>query len=175
MILNLCFCDNSLGFYLDNTNTACVACNLIVSNCIDCQTVSSVTNCINCAPTYYLSGGSCLACSTLCATCTTISSCDTCIGSFVLLSGLCGCDNSAGLYIDNLGTSCLSCSTIYTNCITCSTVSSTTNCIDCTTGFYLSSNTCLSCPTLCTTCTASLSWFNSKSIFRLYNDNLCSV
>lgn len=99
-----------------------------------CHTCTSQTICLSCREGLYLAGTTCLPCSTA------IIGCQSCIAINVCIT----CDLG---YMVTAGNGCAVCSF---PCDSCSGTTST--CLSCAMGFYLSVTTCLHCDANCSQC-----------------------
>lgn len=92
-----------------------------IAGCSSCRANGA---CRTCSSGYYLSGGTCIACSTNCLACTS-TSCTSCNSGYTAS-----------------GTNCLN-TTCVANCQTCTNSTSSTTCTSCNSGYSLdSSNLC---------------------------------
>ena len=106
------------------------------------------TACLNCAPGYYVSGVTCLPCSSSCNTCSiSAGNCTACGQGLILTHGQCLCSDSA----------CNVCNTSSPNCAQCTytILGVFTQCASCQPGFYLIGTSCTVCPSDCLTCGAN--------------------
>lgn len=104
------------------------------------------------AGTFDNSSSLCQPCPQYCTDCTSSILCTSCADSFVILSGLCGCDgsNQMLLYKDV----CKPCYTFVSYCLSCDGTSGAILCLTCVEGTYLSSDnkTCALCDVGCFFC-----------------------
>lgn len=140
--------------YYQSSPTACDSCD---SRCQTCS--GSPTNCQGCMAGYFLSGSSCVACSSPCLACSAPASCLSCqVGFF--LNGV-SCISSCPPATFASAGACVACSA---TCATCSGSAGT--CTTCPPGKFLQDQTCLAscaagywgnaagacCPDSCTAC-----------------------
>lgn len=159
-----CFSCVPGSLLIGNTCTGCDA------NCLTCATSS--TNCLTCisGKTVDPTSKACVSCHVTCSTCSGIASnhCLTCKNSTAPVTGVCSC--AAGTFMNFTTGLCNSCST---NCKTCE--GSSTVCMSCNSGLYLSGQLCLTClSSNCLTCTSSTFCLSCHPGKTLVN-NLCEL
>ena len=128
----------------------CDACSNIILGCNTCQVTTS-TSCTNCDPLYYLSGGICYSCPSICTSCTSATFCTGCLpGMTPNIIGQCVCDTD---YFDAASQTCKPCGQVIAGCLTCASTIPTT-CLTTNTGSYITTggSTVLPCPLNCATC-----------------------
>lgn len=167
-----CECNNSLSFFFSNTSGTCVACHLLVVNCVTCNNVSlTAYACVDCIAGMYPSLPTlCSPCSVRCASCSNLTFCLSCPAQFLPtpVAGECLCDSSSNLFLNTSQTGCDFCYNIVAHCQTCSQA---TVCTDCDTGYYLASpTTCLPCSLPdCLDCSSAAVCTLCNSTFTLAN------
>lgn len=125
----------------------CTECRVVISNCTEC---SSTTTCTNCDDFYGLDSLGCTLCEPLvmpgCLLCEESTSCLTCMSSARMINNVCRFCNETFNCIDCFVTSFL-----------------TLECLQCSDGFYLSNDmvtatvTCKTCQNVCNYCKNCLS------------------
>lgn len=182
-----------------SNNPICASCN---SSCWTCNGTAS-TNCLSCSGSNYLtyqgtvcvatcydgqyasSNNLCALCSTNCKTCsvtpTNCTSCGQSLGGIYLYfsSGSCLANCPVGYYANNSTYTCdqcdSSCHTCFglssTQCLTCTTgswLSSNSSCISaCPNGQYSSNNICYPCPQMCATCSSTSTCSSCQAVAGL--------
>lgn len=163
---------------MSNTATSCSSCSSIIANCKTCTQTSPGTAvlCSVCNAGFYLvtDKKSCPACSYACISCTTATPCLACKSTFVLVGGVCICNNTASppLYLKYSAITCLVCSSIFSNCVSCAPSpanSNVTNCTACASGYSLATNaqSCIKCPSYCLACTSTTVCITCFATFTL--------
>ena len=146
----LCKATCPTGFYGDSTNLVCLPCD---STCQSC-TGNLANQCSGCVDGQYLtSDNECLACSSSCLTCSvTEYNCLSCKTGTYLQGTNCVTQCLQGFWANSGNSQCQVCDTA---CATCKPLGTSSDCLTCNAGMYLSSNQCQSCSSNCATCSVT--------------------
>ncbi|KAL4463432.1 hypothetical protein ABPG72_003128, partial [Tetrahymena utriculariae] len=133
---------------------------------------------------YYISGSLCIKWLSPCLKCSSSSSCSSCSSEYFLdqnkkfskcQQNCVKCQDSQtrsqyqqGYFLDIQSQNCQLCTN---NCNTCS---SSTFCLNCLPGYYLSGNSCSQCSNICSQCTSTQSCSSCKDGYFLYSDQSLS-
>ncbi|CAG9329813.1 unnamed protein product [Blepharisma stoltei] len=173
---------------IDNHYGDCVACSTKIPNCDTC--IGGI--CTKCSPGYYLYNSQCHLCTDFDVNCITCIDndhfCDSCKPGFLpSFEGLCVESSKqtckiegmygvcfkclSGYYLNNQGT-CSSCGAISVGCSTCSK----TACLECSSGYWLNSNSCLPCTSIsnCQTCINATECTKCEATYLLNENKKCT-
>ena len=146
-------------YYPDTLTNTCIMCS---SNCVNCSG-PYLDNCTSCNSTAFLIESECVLCYHTCLTCETAATyCLTCASPLALFENECISTCPDGYYNNTDTQTCDECDP---SCLTCQSPGTSTSCLTCADGFYLSVDSCLSCPIGCAIC---LSATNCTSCLDLY-------
>jgi len=157
---------DSYGRYIDNSDTATVACNSYVfttDTCIpvaNCMTPSSPNKCQQCKSGFYLTSTyTCSPCMKNCAVCRTSAECRECVDKYYLTGEPPKCEScKEGCAKCSSATVCTACDRAYTLVNnTCNLCKNSTLGDDCTCGEgeYWNGNSCSNCQAGCSVCRAA--------------------
>lgn len=121
-----CVCDAMNGYILNVAGTACIACDLLIPNCLLCVLTPTVY-CATCNDPFYdvgINSTVCVLCPIECTSCTDALTCTGCVMGYTVLNGSCICLN------------CSTCALISSNCSACDN----TTCFSCSPGLFLNAS-----------------------------------
>ena len=155
-----CIC--ATGLFFSTTQNSCVSCSSAIPGCSSCNQNTNPlgSTCQTCSSGFFaasLPSLTCTACPSLCLTCSSSTNCLTCVNNLTIISGLCGCDVTASLYLNPTTLTCELCSNSIFGCQVCTATTAGTTCATANSGFYVASGgtACLPCPPTCATCTSN--------------------
>lgn len=164
-----CVCTAPL--YYSSVTKNCQACSYFNPGCKTCT--GNVT-CTACLDGSFIQSAACASCPQNCTVCSGLSNCSACKTTFVVIGGVCACNNTNGQYLDSVSGNCLYCSLMVLNCQVCNTGAVPMTCSTPSDGFYVNGGgSCSACMPSCLTCSTASTCDTCPTGYIKDVSNLC--